>query len=257
VAYVYEDLFDIEKRPGAGARLWTRAVELQLDRVQDANYRHRLNVSTNEAEQVEDKGAETRLHVDVYFLTLAIRRVLLFHDLLATRVSDGRLADARAVFDAVAPDAKTFRDFYEHLDAYLLDHPSKHVKLTGRTSPVLVSVWEADNVVIAFGDRRLDVTAAGHAAVTLGKATEAVWSDHVDREKAKQPKHETPTDDGVRRMMELRFGVSAVVESVGDGPEVTSGTLLGVNVREMTEAEIAAKATRRPTISGTPHGEAV
>ena len=43
----FVDLFDIEKRPGAGLELWTFALEMQLQRVRDANFRHRLAQSFN------------------------------------------------------------------------------------------------------------------------------------------------------------------------------------------------------------------
>jgi hypothetical protein len=113
----YEDLFDIEKRPGAGVGLWTRAVEMQLERVREANYRHRLHHSPYEQERQEDAAAEWRLHADVYFLALAIRRVLLFHDVFTKHVGDARLRQVRARFDVSAPGAKELRDFYEHLVA--------------------------------------------------------------------------------------------------------------------------------------------
>ena len=55
----YADLFDIEQRPGSGLELWTSTVERQLDRVRDANYRHRLHASTSSGEEQEEHpGAE-------------------------------------------------------------------------------------------------------------------------------------------------------------------------------------------------------
>lgn len=237
----FEDVVDLEQRPGAGVRQWTRAVRLQLGRVQDANYRHRLNLSPNEDEQVDDADAETQLHSDVYFLVLAIRRVLLFHDLLARRIDDSRLSAARSVFISMASEAKAFRDFYEHLDAYLLDAPDKRVKFPGRASPVLMSTWAADNVVIAFADRRLDVTVAGHAAVALGEATEEVWLQSLDTLKGSRPAKEPPSEDGVRSKLVVQLGVSSVVGSVEENYEVSTGFLTGVEVREFTAAEWAAE----------------
>jgi hypothetical protein len=121
----YEDLFDIEKRPGAGVAAWTEAVQLQLERVREANYHHRLHHSPIEQQRREDPGAERRLHADVYFLALVVRRVLLFHDAFAKLTQDPRLAQARATFEKRAPNVKRLRDFYEHLDDYLLDSPKK------------------------------------------------------------------------------------------------------------------------------------
>jgi hypothetical protein len=176
----FEDLFDIEKRPGAGLELWTYALERQLERVRDVNYQHRLHHSPVEAERREAPDAEKQLHADVYFLTLTIRRVLLFHALLSKHVSDPRLDEALAAFERVAPQAKTFRDMYEHLDEYLLDSSRKHVKFLGRASPVLHSRWDCDNVVISFGDDEMDVTLAATAAIELGKVSVAVWDEHME-----------------------------------------------------------------------------
>jgi hypothetical protein len=182
----YEDLFDIEKRPGAGARLWRRAVELQLERVREANYSHRLHHSPNEQQQKDDPDAVQRLHTDVYFLALAIRRVLLFHDLLAKHVADPRLAQARAKFETAA-HAKELRDFYEHLDEYLLDSPKKQVKFPGRAAPVLHCRWGCDNVTVSFGKRELDITLAAVAAIELGRESEALWDEHLERIKRENP----------------------------------------------------------------------
>ena len=217
----YEDLFDIEKRPGAGVTLWTNAVERQLERVRGANYRHRLHFSPKEDEKREDSSAEYELHADVYFLALAIRRLLLFHDAMARQIKDPRLDAAKRTFTAAAPEAKLFRDFYEHLDAYLLDDPKKHVKkIPGRAAPVLLSRWDSDNVTVAFGPLRMDVTLAAVAMVELGKASEAVWNEHLERIKAERPTERPPAEDGIPRMLEITMGVSAII---GGEDEPASG----------------------------------
>ncbi len=229
----YEDLFDIEKRPGAGVGLWTRAVELQLDRVRGANYRHRLHHSPNEQEKREDPDAEWRLHTDVYFLALAIRRVLLFHDVFAKQVDDRRLREARAKFNAAAPTAKDLRDFYEHLDEYLLDSPGKHVKFPGRAAPVLVCRRDCDNVVVRFGERDIDVTLAAVAAIELGRESEALWDEHLERIKRENPSPDPPpVDDGIARVLAVTMGVSTIIGGEDEGYVQHTGTLLGVEVRE-------------------------
>lgn len=229
----YEDLFDIEKRPGAGVGLWTRAVEMQLERVREANYRHRLHNSPSERERREDADAEWRLHADVYFLALAIRRVLLFHDVFTKRVGDQRLRDARAKFDAAAPKAKELRDFYEHLDEYLLDSPRKHVKFPGRAAPVLVCRWDCDNVIVRFGEREIDVTLAALAAIDLGHASEALWDERFERTKREHPSPDLPPpDDGIARVLALTMGVSTITGGQDEGHVQHTGTLLGVEVRE-------------------------
>jgi hypothetical protein len=238
----YEDLFDIEKRPGAGLSLWTKAVETQLERVRDANYRHRLNHSPNQQEKREDPDAERQLHADVYFLALAIRRVLLFHDAFAKQVEDDRLDQARTRFDAQAPNAKRLRDFFEHIDEYLLDRPTKHVKVPGRTAPVLLSRWDCDNVVVRFGDLDVDVTLAATAAIELGTTSEGVWIEHLERVKSGNPGEEPPpADDGVPRMLEVTMGPSTVIGGEDEGHVIHTGVLLGVRVRELTDAETAQR----------------
>lgn len=230
----YEDLFDIEKRPGAGVGLWRKAVELQLERVRQTNYGHRLHNSPDEQGRQEDPNAEWRLHSDVYFLSLAIRRVLLFHDVLAKQVDDERLREARARFDAKAPRAKQLRDFYEHLDEYLLDSPKKHVKLQGRAAPVLVCRWDCDNVLVRFGEQEIDVTLAALAAIELGQASEAVWDEQFERIRSENPSPDPPpVDDGIARVLAVTMGVSTIIGGEDEGHVQHTGTLLGVEVREV------------------------
>lgn len=229
----YEDLFDIENRPGAGIGLWTRAVEMQLERVREANYRHRLHHSPNEQDKREDPDAEWRLHADVYFLALSIRRVLLFHDVFAKQVDDQRLGQARAKFDAAAPSAKGLRDFYEHLDEYLLDSPRKHVKFPGRAAPVLVSRWDCDNVVVRFGEREIDITLAALAAIELGRESEALWDEHLERFKCGNAcPGPLPVDDGIARVLAVMMGVSTIIGGEDEEHVQHTGILLGVEVRE-------------------------
>lgn len=229
----YEDLFDIEKRPGAGVGLWTSAVEMQLARVREANYSHRLHHTANREQQRDDPDAEKRLHADVYFLALAIRRVLLFHDLFAKNVEDPRLGEARAKFDAAQPDAKQLRDFYEHLDEYLLDSPRKHVKIPGRAAPVLVLRWDSDNVTVRFAELEVDITLAAVAAIELGHTSEKLWDEHLERIKAENPSPPPPpVDDGVDRVIAVTLGVSTIIGGEDEGHVQHTGTLLGVEVRE-------------------------
>jgi hypothetical protein len=105
----------------------------------------------------------------VYFLVLVIRRVLLFHGLLATHAADARLSAARSEFQEAAPQAKTFWAMYEQVGEYLFDQPGKRVNLPGRPSPILKSRWDWDNVVIALGNMEMDVTPAAVAALTLAR----------------------------------------------------------------------------------------
>ena len=232
----YEDLFDIEKRPGAGVGLWTRAVEMQLERVREANYRHRLHHSPNQQERQEDTAAEWRLHAEVYFLALAIRRVLLFHDVFSKQVGDARLRQVRARFDARTPGRRN-RDFYEHLDEYLLDSPRKHVKFPGRAAPVLVCRWDCDNLIVRFGQREIDVTLAAMAAIELGRAGEKLWDEHLERIRTEDPSPgPPPVDDGIARVLAVTMGLSTIIGGEDEGHIQHTGTLLGVEVREVDSA---------------------
>jgi hypothetical protein len=209
----------------------------QLERVRKVNYRHRLHHSPNLEEKREDPDAEWLLHVEVYFLVLTIRRLVLFHDALVRQVDDSRLTEARARFSTEAPRAIEFRNFYEHLDEYLLDEPSKHVPIPGRAAPKLLCRRDCDNVVVTFGSLKMDVTLAAVAAIELGEVSAAVWNEHLDRVKSEEPSEELPaTDDGIPRQMEVTFGVSTTIEGEDDrSPCIHTGALLGVRVREIED----------------------
>lgn len=238
----YEDLFDIENAPGAGVARWGKVAQRQVDRVREANYRHRLHHSPNDAESVKDENAMTDLEMDVYFLVLAVRRVLMFHDAISAQTEDDRLAPARAEFLKVAPHAKDIRDFYEHLDEYVLGTGRKQKKghVHARVAPVLFSRWDCDNVEIRFGGAlRMDITLAGLAAVKLAEGTAAVWEEHLERLKL----YEDPPDssDGIRRTLEVRLSPSTLIGGEDEAHQLTIGVLRHVIVREATPEEIATR----------------
>jgi hypothetical protein len=238
VDYDASDLFDIEKRPGAGVGLWRRGVERQFERVVEANFRHRRAHHPVESEREKDHDAEWHLHVEVYFLTLAIRRVVLFHNVLASKVADPRLDEALTTFEAVAPDATKYRNFYEHLDEYLLDSPGKHIPVAGRASPILYGHWKKGNVSIGMGDDRMDVTKAALAAVELGRRSEEVWEDERKRLSDAKEEEPLPPDDGIPRMLEVTMSRSYVIGDDGDPPVITDGTLMDVRIRLARPDEI-------------------
>lgn len=237
--YAYHDLFDLENRPGAGVRLWGSAVAAQFDRVVEANYRHRRNHEHGRSDESEDPDAETRLHTDVYFLALAIRRVLRFHEAIARQIDDARLHAAREEFLRRAAHASEFRDFYEHLDEYLLGKGRKQRKqaVRNRIAPVLRSRWDCDNLVVRFGAAEMDITLAAKAAIALSEATAAVWEEHLDR--ARGDSEVPEEDDGVPRMLEITKSLSTVIGGEDEGYQVSTGVLLDVRVREATPAEVA------------------
>jgi hypothetical protein len=52
---------------------------------------------------------------------------------------------------------------------------------------------------------------------------------------------EGPPDDGVRRVLELTQSTSTVIRTEGEGHVVTTGVLLGVEVRPARPGEIQGK----------------
>ena len=201
--------------------------------MREANYAHRLHNSPNDEEQRNDSKAESRLHADVYFL--ALRSGACFYSTTSSlrHVQDPRLRQTRAKFDAAAPRAKELRDFYEHLDEYLLDSPRKHVKFEGRAAPMLHLRWDCDNVVVSFGDRELDITLAAVAAIELGRESEMLWEEHVERIKRENRRPgPPPTEDGIQRVLAVTMGVSDDWRR-RRGHVKQTGVLLGVEVREV------------------------
>jgi hypothetical protein len=238
----FEDLFAIEQSAGAGLKLWGGAVERQLERVKEANYRHRLHHTPNKSQHREDADAFSELQSEVYFLSLAIRRVVLFCDALGKQVSDPELHRARNRFRRLAGDSVALRDILEHLDEYLLDRPGKHIKaFAGRVSPVLISMWEYDNVFVAVGEGRIDITAAAQEAILLARAGVEVWERQIDLHRVEA---ESPMDDDVAQIIEVKSSVAAVIEGEdANSPRVQVGVLRDVRIREATEAEIPAEET--------------
>jgi hypothetical protein len=232
-----EDLFDTEQRPGAGTRLWSKAVAMQYDRVVDANYRHRRSNEPEAAEADKDETAESQLHVDVYFLALAIRRVLRFHDAIAKQIDDPRLAAAREQFQKTAWPAKDFRDFWEHLDEYLVGTGRRQAsgEVSGRISPVLYLRWDADNVAVRFGDTTMDITVAAQAASELAGVTGDVWEECLEQTRGSS-QEEPPTDDGIDRWLQVRKSISTVIGGPDEGLQVSTGVLRDVRVTEDPDA---------------------
>lgn len=239
----FVDLYDIEQRPGAGVGLWGDAVALQLERAEDAArvYVEAVDPQRDKSADGEDHVGkrERRLHADVYFLAMAVRRVLLFHDAVRQMIDDPALTTAREQFIVAARDAKDFRNFYEHLDEYLLGSGTlqKNGRVVGRIAPVVHLRVDSGTVAVRFGDREMDMTAAARAAVALATETGRVWEQQRQRWVAERPPPPDPSD-GVLRFLEIDVGVSVVVEDAR-GPAVVNGTLVDVRVREATPEEVA------------------
>jgi hypothetical protein len=92
--------------------------------------------------------------------------------------------------------------------------------------------------VIAYGPERFDVTLAALAAAELGRSALAAWETELERVKSLEEKERLPdVDDGVPRELQVEIGPSTVIEGGETGPEVSTGSLLAVRVREISEAE--------------------
>jgi hypothetical protein len=133
-------------------------------------------------------------------------------------------------------------------------------QIDGRVAPVLISRWDADNVVIAYGGERFDVTLAALAAIELGKAALAAWTEGLARVKGGEQRDEPPSEeDGIPRVMEVEVGASTVIEGSESGPEVSTGRLLDVRVREIDEDEAerlrALEAEREDTVEEGSEGK--
>lgn len=214
---LFDTLYDLEKRAGAGVGLWGQAVSQQAERLAEANRRHQGASSAGGAAGRSEW--EQQLHIDAYFLVLAVRRVLLFHDALARHVEDNRLADARHRFISIAGNAERLRHFYEHIDEYLLDSDEKVQKFNGPSAPVIHLVRGRPDLVVSFGKRSLNVTRAAAAAVRLAETTQTVWSEAMERER---PIVERPSGDGLH-LIHADFGVTTLID---DRPGVTATAVL-------------------------------
>lgn len=183
-------LMDLGVKASAGMVHWGTAVRLQLERAREARDQDRDNMRhTNVEMQRTPVGeqmppepfpeAHRRLHIDTYFLVLAIRNVLRFHDAIQKQLNDAELRRARADFDRRAPNAKDFRDLYEHLDAYI---SGKGRQAPGyAAAPVLALSWTEDTLHVRFvGHPDLDVIEAGEAAIELAQITARAWFEAVN-----------------------------------------------------------------------------
>lgn len=238
---LYNDLFDLENRPSAGVRHWGRAVEIQLQRVRDAGraaVEHQTHRGSSAGTAEDDDNVPpiaTLLHLDVNYLVLAIRNVVRFHVALKKKVNDPRLNRAWEAFRLAVPEAIAFRDFYEHLDAYVLASEGRHNKtIIDRSSPTLLRATYDDSLVILFADRAFDVMAAGNAARELAGQTVSVWEEALDA--AKAPYEQPPPDDGIERRLNVSFSVSEIVRDE-HGAKHSVGVLRDVWIEETPEAD--------------------
>jgi hypothetical protein len=155
--------------------IWARLVEDELARHDEAR-----------VSAVEEPDRETveRLHGTALVLVVAIDQVLAFEHRVRRLTGDAELAEARARFDRVGPDAETLRDLVAHLDEYAV---GEGMRQTGHRTPplsekypsLLIHFSESGSTHLTLGDRYLNLHSAASAAVELAQVVERVGVKHL------------------------------------------------------------------------------
>ena len=77
------------------------------------------------------------------------------------------------------------------------------------------------------------MTLAAVAAIELGRESEALWDEHLERIKRENPSPgPPPVDGGIAQMLAVTMGVSTIIGGEDEGHVQHTGTLLGVEIRE-------------------------
>jgi hypothetical protein len=95
---------------GAGATIWARAVQDNLELHESARKRFSANAA--------DLESWERLHATALTIVVAIDQVLAFERRVSLLTADAELAQARERIDVVASHAEALRDLVAHLDEY-------------------------------------------------------------------------------------------------------------------------------------------
>jgi hypothetical protein len=162
---------------GAGAAIWARAIQDELARHESARSRWGTN---------PDRETWERLHATALMLVVAIDQVLAFERRIRRLTGDAELAQARAHFDAVVPDAEALRDLVAHLDAYAVGEGWRQTgaQMPALSEPYLTTFifWtDGGGTVLNLGDEQLNVRTAASAAVKLAEMVERVRAKHLKR----------------------------------------------------------------------------
>jgi hypothetical protein len=162
---------------GAGAAIWARMVQDELERHEAARARF--------GEQPDREDWE-RLHGTALVLVVAIDQVLTFEKRVRRLTGDAELARARERFDAVGPRAEAIRDLVAHLDEYATGRGRRQ---TGKAQPEITDpylktlVWWDDSgtSMINLGDETMNLRGAARSAVELAEVVERVRERHLMR----------------------------------------------------------------------------
>jgi hypothetical protein len=163
---------------GAGASVWALAVEDELARHESARERFAANNA--------DRETWERLHGTALMIVVAIDQVLAFEHRVRRLTGDAELAQARARFDAVVPDAEELRDLVAHLDAYAVGEGWRQTghgmpSLSERYLATFIYWTDGGSTILALGDQNLSLRAAASAAVELAQVVEQVRARHLVR----------------------------------------------------------------------------
>jgi hypothetical protein len=163
---------------GAGATIWARAVQDNLELHESA----RKRFAANDA----DLESWERLHATALTLVVAIDQVLAFERRVSRLTSDAELAQARARFDAVASDTEALRDLVAHLDEYAVGEGwrQKGKRLPAISNKYLSTlIWwsEGEGTMLNLGEEQLNLRTAAGAALELAQVVERVRAEHLKR----------------------------------------------------------------------------
>jgi hypothetical protein len=163
---------------GAGATIWARAIQDNLELHESA--RERFAANTADLESWE------RLHATALMLVVAIDQVLVFERQVSRLTGDAELAEARAQFDAVRPHAKALRHLVAHLDAYAVGEGWRQ---TGKQLPPISEkyltplIWwgDGEGTMLNLGEERMNLRTAAAAAVKLAQVVERARAEGLKR----------------------------------------------------------------------------
>jgi hypothetical protein len=163
---------------GAGAAIWARAVEDNLELHESARERF----ARNEA----DVESWERLHGTALTLVVAIDQILAFEHRVSRLTGDAELAQARARFDAVASDTEALRDLVAHLDEYAVGEGWRQQnKRPPPISEKYVSalIWWSDDggTMLNLGEEQLNLRSAAAAAIELAQVVERVRAEQLEQ----------------------------------------------------------------------------
>ncbi|HMJ02281.1 MAG TPA: hypothetical protein VK506_05030 [Conexibacter sp.] len=160
-----------------GASHWANTTTVQKDRVLEA---------AHDVERESTPATTHRLHYESYFFLAATRQLLRVCQTYFAETGDNDLQDALDAFRDAAPDAVTFRDWSEHLDAYFAGTGWMQDGRVDRDATLDFEV-QGDRVILHFDRRTLDLVDTHAAAQNVAAAASAAWWHHFRKSPPDQP----------------------------------------------------------------------